>query len=243
MDIDGRHSEDVLAFDGLDFSSRPRERLERAGAASLADEELMALVFRTGGVAEDAVGLARACLLRCGGLRGVSQTSAQGLQDQPGLGPAKAASLQAAFELGRRVAAVALQQGQPISSPLDVHRAFLPWIREQKRESFQVLLLDARHRLLSLRMVSLGTLTASLVHPREVFRPAIREAAAAVVVLHNHPSGDPRPSAEDREVTRRLLAAGELLGIQLLDHVIVAEGGYFSFREELGGALIAGAAL
>jgi DNA repair protein RadC len=188
-------------------------------------------VLRTGDRRRDAWDLSRRLLDRCGGLTGLVREVAATLQTQPGLGPAKAASLVAAIELGRRALGAPLEPGQPISSALDVQRYFQPRLREVRREAFHVLLLDGRHRLIALENVSVGTLTASLVHPREVFREAIRRAAAAMLLVHNHPSGDPRPSAEDRDVTCRLRAAGELLGIRVLDHVIVAEEGYFSFRE------------
>ncbi len=213
-------------------SDRPRERLEREGPSALADAELIALVLRTGDRNRDAWELARLLLDRFGGLARLAAEPAATLRLVPGLGPAKAAGLAAMLELGRRVASVPLERGQRIQSPLDVQRYFGPRLRECQRESFHVLLLDGRHRLIGLEAVSVGTLTASLVHPREVFREAIRRAAAAMLLVHNHPSGDPGPSLEDRDVTRRLQAAGELLGIRVLDHVIVAEEGYYSFREQ-----------
>jgi DNA repair protein RadC len=197
----------------------------------LADAELLALVLRTGDRARDAWSLARELLDRFGGLAGLSSLPVSTLESEPGVGPAKSASLSAAFELARRIFELPLDRGQPIRSPLDVQRHFRPRLRTLQRESFQVLLLDGRHRLITIEEVSLGTLTASLVHPREVFREAIRHAAAAIVLVHNHPSGDPTPSSEDRSVTRRLGSAGQLLGISVLDHVIVTEGGYFSFQE------------
>ena len=124
-----------------------------------------------------------------------------------------------------------LVRGEAIRSPQDVQRHFAPQFHGRPQESFHVLLLDARHRLMSAHEVSVGTLTASLVHPREVFREAIRQAAAALLLVHHHPSGDPSPSPEDRSVTERLTAAGHLLGIAVVDHVIVAEGGFFSFQQ------------
>lgn len=207
----------------------PRDRLE--SAAVLTDVDLVALVLRTGGQGRDAPALARLLLDRFGGLAQLAIEPTLALQSLPGLGPVKAASLVAAIELGRRIAATPLQRGRLIQGPLDVQRHFQPYLRALRRESFHVLLLDGRNRLIALEAISVGTLTASLVHPREVFREAIRRAAAAMLLVHNHPSGDPGPSAEDREVTRRLQAAGELLGIRVIDHVIVAEAGYYSFRE------------
>jgi DNA repair protein RadC len=212
-------------------SDDPRERLEREGPAALADVELLALLLRTGDRDRDAWELARSLLNRSGDLSRLATEPSLALQTLAGLGPAKGASVVAAFEIGRRIAAGRLERGRRISGPLDVQRFFEPRLRAAQREAFEVLLLDGRHCLIAQRSVSVGTLTASLVHPREVFREAIRCAAAAMLLVHNHPSGDPTPSAEDRDVTQRLRAAGELLGIRVLDHVIVAEQGYFSFRE------------
>ncbi len=209
---------------------RPRERLERLGPEALSDAELVALLLRTGTPGRGALALAGELLDRHGGL----QQLARALPDRglTGVGPAKAASLRACVELGRRLAAGRLAPGDPIRSPADVHRHLHPHLRHVCHERFGVLLLDGRHRLIRQETVSQGTLTASLVHPREVFRPALREAAAALILVHNHPSGDPTPSAEDREVTLRLARAGEILGVRVLDHVIVAERGYCSLREE-----------
>jgi DNA repair protein RadC len=210
---------------------RPRERLDVCGPSALADAELLALVLRTGDQHRDAWSLARSILSRFGGLPGLANTSAASLEAMPGLGPAKSASLRASVELAKRLVDEPLERGQPIRSPEDIQRHFRTRLRDARRESFHVLMLDGRHRLIRAEEVSVGTLTASLVHPREVFREAIRCAAAAIVLVHNHPSGDPTPSAEDRSVTERLRNAGVLLGIRVLDHVIVTQGSYFSFRE------------
>jgi len=146
----------------------------------------------------------------------------------PGVGPAKSAALTAALELGRRLAARRLRPGDPVRGPADVFRHFHARLRHARHERFLVVLLDGRHRMMREVVISQGTLTASLVHPREVFRPALREAAAAVVLVHNHPSGDPTPSTEDREITARLADAGSLLGVPVLDHVVIAERGWVS---------------
>lgn len=217
------------------LSDRPRERLEALGPQALSDAELLALLLRTGPPGGDALGSARALLEHHGGLRGLARATPRELRSQPGVGPAKGASLVAALEVGRRVAGRTLRQGDSIRSPADVHRHFHAHLRDRRHECFLVVMLDGRHRVLRSVAISQGTLTASLVHPREVFRPALQEAAAAVVLVHNHPSGDPTPSREDREITRRLARAGEILGIRVLDHVVVAERGYRSLREE--GAL------
>jgi len=205
--------------------------LIRLGAGALADSELLALILRTGAQNHDAWTLVRRILDRFGGLAGLAETPSAALEAMPGLGPAKSASLRASIEMACRLVDQPLERGQPIRSPEDVQRHFRCGLTGLRRESFHVLLLDARHRLIAIDQVSVGTLTASLVHPREVFREAIRTAAAALVLVHNHPSGDPSPSAEDRTVTNRLQAAGRLLGIRVLDHVIVTTTRYFSFRE------------
>ena len=212
-------------------SQRPRERLSALGSEALSDAELVALLLRTGARGADAVALARQLLAGCGGLRGIARAAEGEIRRFPGMGPSKTASLVAALELSRRLAAHRLAPGAPIRSPEDVHRHFYPRLRDRLHECFVAILLDGRYRVIRDVLVSQGTLTASLVHPREVFRPALREAAAALILVHNHPSGDPSPSREDREVTTRLIRAGEVLGVRVLDHVVVAERGYHSFSE------------
>jgi DNA repair protein RadC len=209
----------------------PRERLLAHGAEVLSDAELVALLLRTGGGGRDALALAASLLDRHRGLPGIAGVVGAELAHEPGVGPAKSASLVAALEMGRRIAAHRLRAGDAVRGPADVFRHFHARLRAIRHERFLVLLLDGRHRLLREVVVSQGTLTASLVHPREVFRPALREAAAAVVLVHNHPSGDPTPSTEDREITARLADAGELVGIPVLDHVVVAERGWASLCE------------
>lgn len=212
-------------FDG------PRERLARHGPSVLSEAELIALLLRTGVPGMDAMNVARLVLDRTGGLTSLARTPVCVLETIPGLGPAKAASLAATFEVARRLESEPLELSRPIRSPCDVERHFAPRVRSARRESFFVLLLDGRHRLIAEEEVSRGTLTSSLVHPREVFREAIRSAAGALVLVHNHPSGDPTPSAEDRSVTTRLAEAGRLLGIEVIDHVVVSNRGHYSFRE------------
>jgi len=209
----------------------PRERLALHGVRALSDAELVELLVRTGDRHRSAESLSRSLLDVFGDVSCLSGASLLCLESVPGLGPAKASSLCAAFELSRRVATRSLERGELIRGPTHVQRHFEQRLPVARQESFFALLLDGRHRLMGELQVSLGTLTASLVHPREVFREAIRAAAAAIVIVHNHPSGDPSPSEEDREVTMRLVEAGELVGIRVLDHVIISEGGYFSFSE------------
>jgi len=149
-----------------------------------------------------------------------------------GLTPAKARRLSSAFELARRYATTRrVLRGQAFTSPKQIFEHYHLALRDEKREHFLIVTLDARHRIMSEQLVSVGSLTSSIVHPREVFRPAVRQAAGAIVLVHNHPSGDPTPSEEDVAVTRRLVHASELLGIRILDHVIVGDGNYASFKE------------
>ncbi len=210
----------------------PRERLARSGAAALSDGELLALVLGTGHPClGDARALAQALLARFGDLRAVLCAGTAELADQPGIGQARAARLLAVAELGRRLASERLDRGASITSSQTVFEHFGPLLVDERRELFCALLLDTKNRLLATVRISEGSLGASLVHPREAFRPAVREAAAAVLFIHNHPSGDPTPSAEDERVTVRLREVGDLLGIPVLDHVVVGHGAYYSFAD------------
>lgn len=210
----------------------PRERLDSHGSEALSDAELLALLLRTGGRGSGVLAVAGRLLVLRGGLEGLARSSARELAEVPGVGPAKTATVLAALELGRRLAGRRLRPGAALRGPEDVYRHYHPSLRHSHQERFFAVLLDGRHRVLRHEVVSLGTLTASLVHPREVFRPALRASAAALILVHNHPSGDPTPSAEDRDVTARLVRAGQILGVRVLDHVVVAERGYCSLREE-----------
>ena len=210
----------------------PRERLRDLGPQALSDAELVALLLRTGARGSDVLSLSRTLLAHFGGLRGILQAPEGELCVAPGMGPAKTASLLAALEIGRRLATRRLHVGDRIRGSSDVYRHFFERLRDRPHECFIALLLDGRHRVTGEALVSQGTLTSSLVHPREVFHRAVREAAAALVLVHNHPSCDPEPSGEDHEVTMRLARAGEILGIRVVDHVIVAERGYYSFGDK-----------
>jgi DNA repair protein RadC len=210
----------------------PRERLTRHGPAVLGDTELIALLLGSGRRGDSARTVADRILQEHGGLLGLAMCGPEELARTRGVGAAKAAAILAALEVGRRVATRRLERGSAIRSPEDVFEHFHSSLRLATQERFVIVLLDGRHRVCGESVVSQGTLTASLVHPREVFRPALRAGAAALVLVHNHPSGDPSPSREDREITERLVRAGVLLGVSVLDHVIVAERGYCSLREE-----------
>ncbi|GAB6063881.1 RadC family protein [Deferrisoma palaeochoriense] len=212
---------------------RPREKLLARGADALTDPELLAILLRTGTGGASALDLARAVWAAFGGSwDGLAQAAGAEIARHPGVGPAKAAAVMAALEIGRRMGSRRLAAREPFRASRQVFEHFSGRLREVKKERFYCLLLDARNRLLREERVSEGTLTQSLVHPREAFRAAVREAASAVIFAHNHPSGDPTPSADDRDLTRRLWEAGRLLGIRVLDHVVLGDGRYYSFADE-----------
>jgi DNA repair protein RadC len=207
---------------------RPRERLLAAGPSALSDGELLGLLFGIGSQEKTAVELAGEVIGEAGGLHGLYEVSVY--VKVKGIGEAKACIILAAVELGRRIGQVR-NPGRPvISSPADVDRLLRGRIANLDRENFVVVLLNTKNEVIETSAVSVGTLSASLVHPREVFKPAVRASAASVILAHNHPSGKVEPSKEDREVTRRLGEAAEILGIEVLDHVIVGDG-YFSLKE------------
>jgi DNA repair protein RadC len=209
---------------------RPRERLLEAGPSALSDGELLGLLFGIGSREKTAVELAGEVLSEAGGLHGLYDVSVHELMRVNGIGEAKACITLAAVELGRRIGQVR-NPGRPmISSPADVERLLRGRIAHLDRENFVVVLLNTKNEVIETSTVSVGTLGASLVHPREVFKPAVRASAASVILAHNHPSGKVEPSQEDREVTKRLGEAAGILGIEVLDHVIVGDG-YFSMKE------------
>jgi len=214
-------------------NERPREKLLRFGANTLSEAELLALILRTGDAVSgnSALDLARQLLHQFGSLRGLGQASSGDLCKIRGIGPAKAAELLAVFQLARRFASAPLQPGARFSSSAEVFHHYHEIVREARQESFYTLLLDSKNRVIREVHISQGSLNASIVHPREVFAPAVRESAAAILLVHNHPSGDPTPSREDIEITTRLRQAGELMGVRVLDHIIIGSGTYVSFAD------------
>lgn len=214
----------------LPLQVRPRERLRRAGTAALSDLELVAVVAGRGRTDLDALVVAQRVLAAWRSSRAIGQASISELCSIPGVGPATAASLLAAVELGRR--ATRPREPRPlVGSASDVAALCGEEMGGFDREHFRVMVLDTKNRLIAMEDVSIGSLSASLVHPRELYKAAIRRSAAGVVVVHNHPSGDVTPSLADIELTRRLAKAGDVLGIDLLDHVIVGDGRWTSLKE------------
>lgn len=210
---------------------RPREKLERVGAGGLGDNELLAIVLGHGGPRSSALELANAVLDATGGLHGLARASTDDLRRIPGIGTARASQLIAAIEAGRRTLLRGRRERVQIRSARDAAELLVPEFGSRPVEQFGVILLDAKHRVLRTTLLSVGTLDASIVHPRDVFREAASGGAAAIVVFHNHPSGDPTPSGDDVALTKRLVIAGELMGITVLDHVIVAENAFASLQE------------
>lgn len=221
-----------LSIRELPHTERPRERMRSLGAQALSTIELIATILGTGGTGGSALQCAQAVLDVTGGSLGrLAATPLAALTRVHGVGQARATAVHAALELGRRLSLEARDAGVPLRTPRDVAAVYAPRLQELPVEEFHVAVLDAQHRLERDVLVTRGLLNSSLVHPREVFREAIAERAAAVILVHNHPSGDPTPSAEDRAVTAQLVAAGRLLDIPVHDHIIVGRGRYMSFAE------------
>ncbi len=210
---------------------RARALLTADGASSLQDIDLLALLIGAGGVGRDTIVISRELIDRFGGLEALRDASCVELVKVKGVGRAKAAAIIAGLELGRRSLAGAVP-GARLGSSSDVYNAFWPDMACERTEVFSCAMVDAKLRLMRTEVISKGTLTASIVHPRESFRPAVRNAASGVIFAHNHPSGDPVPSDEDRRITGRLEEVGGILGIPMLDHVIVGcAGAYYSFAD------------
>jgi len=212
---------------------RPREKLLDRGAESLTETELLAILLGTGNAStgESALDHARFLLSKFGSLKGIDGASIKELKAIKGIGTAKTAQIKAGLEIGRRLGRLKWKAGSPLRSSEDVFRHFREQLEKEKREIFFVVLLNNKNRKIREVKISEGSLTASLVHPREVYSPVIRESAAAVIFVHNHPSGDPSPSPEDLEITRRLKEVGEVMGIRVLDHVVIGHERFFSFSD------------
>lgn len=222
----------TLAIRELPRTERPRERLVDLGAHALSSAELLAIVIGSGGRGRSALAIGHEILGSAqGSLRRLAAQPVAQLTAHLGIGRARAVVVHAALELGKRMAAEGRDEAVPIRSPRDVVALFAPRLEDMPVEEFHVAVLDAQHRLERDITVTRGILNSSLVHPREVFREAIAERAAAIILVHNHPSGDPAPSADDRAVTEQMVAAGRLLDIPVHDHVIIGRGRYTSFAE------------
>lgn len=216
---------------GLAAEDRPREKLLRVGAGSLGDNELLAIVLGSGVRARNSLSIANGVLDATGGLDGLLRSGWDDLRRVPGVGAARAAQMLAAVELGRRTLMRRPSMRSPIKTPGDLALMLLPQFGSRVVEHFGVVMLDTKQHVLRIRVLSVGTLDASLVHPREVFREAAAASAASVVLFHNHPSGDPTPSPDDVMLTRRLAIAGDIMGIPVADHLVLGDKSYVSLRE------------
>jgi len=223
--------QDSYTIKDLPEEMRPRERLLAVGAQGLSSPELLAILLGTGTAGETALELAAFMLSRPGGLSYLAEASFEDLRAFRGVGFAKAAQIKAAVELGRRIALASYGEQPLIKHPQDVAALLMEEMRWLDREYFKVLSTNTKNRLLAVDTVSIGHLSGSLVHPREVFKNPIKRSAAAVILAHNHPSGDPAPSQEDIEITKRLREAGQILGIDVLDHIIIGDHRYTSLKE------------
>lgn len=211
----------------------PRERLLNFGEKALSNRELLAIILRTGSEGQSANELADRILEKCKDVSDLKYLSINKLKEIRGLGPAKSISLKAALELGRRVyESKPIERKEKISNAIDVYRYFAKYIIEEKQENFMAIFLDTQRRYISHKIIFKGTLDTSICHPREVFKEAIIESASAIIVMHNHPSGDVHPSKADDEITRNLIETGETIGIPLLDHLVVSNKDYYSYIEE-----------
>ena len=222
---------DSFTVHDLPLGERPRERLFKLGSEALSAQEILALILGRGIRGESVIETSNKLLRRFGSLKGVANASVEELTQTRGIGPAKAAQIKAALELSKRLEAEVSEKPQPgLKSPEDVAAEMRRKLKGKKREHFWVICLDTRNRLINHKLVSIGSLDTSVVHPREVFKEAVSSSAASVIFVHNHPSGDPEPSREDIELTKRLVEAGEIIGIDVLDHIIVCDKNYLSLK-------------
>lgn len=211
---------------------KPRERLKKVGVDNLSIQELLALIIEKGKKGWNVLTVAQNLLAHFGNLAKIKEASIEELQKVKGIGLATACKLQAAFKLGEKTLVKQKECGEKIETLEDIYNLLKNDLTEKKKEHFKLLSLNSRNQLISVDEVSIGTLDASLVHPREVFEPAVRNLAAQIILAHNHPSGDPEPSEDDLEITQKLVEAGKILGIEVIDHMIIVKNGFFSFKEK-----------
>ncbi|MFC2010327.1 DNA repair protein RadC [Chloroflexota bacterium] len=217
----------------LPVSERPRERLQKFGAEALSAQEILALILGRGIAGESVAVTAQRLLSQFGSIRGIAEASLEELTKVKGVGLAKASQIKAAFELANRLEGYPEITEKPlVRTPEEVVSLIKGKLRGKKKEHFQALLLDTRSQLIRITEISIGSLDASIVHPREVFKEALSASAASVIFVHNHPSGDPEPSEDDVELTRRLAQAGDIMGIDVLDHIIIGDKKYLSLKRE-----------
>jgi DNA repair protein RadC len=221
-----------LTLRDVPSEERPRERMLQYGSQALSNAELLAILLRTGTYSESAVRLAQRILSECGSLRSLVDMSKDQLTQIKGIGNAKALQIQASIELGRRLSRTTLNEAVIIRSPENVAELMREELRYLQKEHFVCLFLNTKNHVIAQETLSMGSLNASIVHPREVFRAAIKRSSASIVCVHNHPSGDPTPSPEDIQLTHRLVEAGSIIGIEVLDHIIIGDHRFVSLKEQ-----------
>jgi len=216
----------------LPQNERPRERLKKVGVDNLSLQELLALIIERGKRGENVLSVAQNLLAHFGSLAKIKEASLEELQKVKGIGFATACKLKAAFKLGEKALEYSEKYSQKIETPKDVFNLLKNELGDKKKEHFKLLSLNSRNKLISIDDISIGTLNASLAHPREVFLATIKHSAASIILVHNHPSGDPTPSKDDIEITKRIVEAGKILGIEVLDHIIITKTKVFSFKDK-----------
>jgi DNA repair protein RadC len=216
----------------LPRQERPRERLQKFGPEALSAQELLALIIGRGIPKKSVMNIAQELLGKFGNIKAISQATIEELSQIKGIGLAKAAQIKACFELGKREELEPEPKDFDIKNPESVVKAIRSSIKDKAKEHFKLILLNPRNKIIGISTISIGTLNASLVHPREVFKDAIVHSAASVVLAHNHPSGDPEPSEDDLKITKKLVDSGKILGIEVLDHIIIAKNGFKSLANE-----------
>ncbi len=224
--------EHALTIHDLPLEERPRERMAQFGPEALNNAELLAILLRIGREGESAIRMAERLLSDFGGLSGLAKANrVQQLDALPGVGPAKAAQIMAAIELARRMSATSDELKPHVNNAADAARLVMEELRYSEQENLIALFLDMRNQLIRKKVITVGTLSGSPAHPREVFKEALAHTAASVILVHNHPSGDPTPSRDDLLLTERMVKVGELMGVPVIDHLIIGDGRYISLKE------------
>ncbi len=227
-----KSSNSFMTIQDMALEERPREKMILNGPDSLSDAELLAILIRTGTKQLNAIQLAKAIIKKADNIRYLQDLTIEELESINGIGQTKAVQIKAALELSKRIASFKPEKYK-IKNPWDIYKYYMESLRYQYKEIFKVVLLNTKNEIIKDMDISIGTLNSSLVHPREVFREAIRRSSNKIILVHNHPSGNAEPSKEDKNITIRLKECGELIGIEVIDHIIIGDGVYFSFKENM----------
>ncbi len=221
-----------LTIKEMPEDERPREKLIKYGAENLSNAELLALIIRVGNKNRTAVELSQDIYNKFGGLKALNYLTVKQLKEMKGIGTAKAVQIRSVVELSKRIASLNREEKDIIKSPGDVVQLLMPELRYLTQEVFKLILLDIKNQIISIPLISKGGLSSSIVHPREVFKEAIKHSSAAMILAHNHPSGIPEPSRDDINITKKLIDAGKIIGIDILDHIIIGDGIFVSMKEK-----------